>query len=234
MVTTQGAGRPRSSQRRRPGETAREEILDAAAELFTTHGYASTSTRKIAEAVGVRQATIYHYFGTKDDILEALLSGTVSHTLDAASALFATTGDPAARLHSLAWYDGIQLWNSHWNIGALYLLPELRAERFAPFVASRDELRQVYRDRTADVITLADSDATASPHAYQEEDIPLRLVETLVNMRWDGRGEVDEPFRTANSILRAIGWRGNWEILQKESHRALCTILDPAEIIAKR
>ena len=53
--------------------TARDEILDAAGELFTTLGYTGTSTRTIAEAVGIRQASLYHYFKTKDDILCALL-----------------------------------------------------------------------------------------------------------------------------------------------------------------
>ena len=75
------AGRPRLTTQRRPGTTARDEILDAAGELFTTLGYTGTSTRTIAEAVGIRQASLYHYFKTKDDILCALLSQTVSPTL---------------------------------------------------------------------------------------------------------------------------------------------------------
>ncbi|MEN3316849.1 MAG: hypothetical protein V7643_250, partial [Mycobacterium sp.] len=44
------AGRPRLTTQRRPGTTARDEILDAAGELFTTLGYTGTSTRTIAEA----------------------------------------------------------------------------------------------------------------------------------------------------------------------------------------
>ena len=75
------AGRPRLTTQRRPGTTARDEILDAAGELFTTLGYTGTSTRTIAEAVDIRQASLYHYFKTKDDILCALLSHTVSPTL---------------------------------------------------------------------------------------------------------------------------------------------------------
>ena len=70
-MRSEGRGRPRLEQSRRPGKTAREEILDAAAELFTNLGYASTSTRGIADAVGVRQASLYHHFATKDDILDA-------------------------------------------------------------------------------------------------------------------------------------------------------------------
>ena len=72
-VTNAGPGRPRLTARRRPGGTARAEILDAAAELFTTRGFAATSTRHIAEAVGMRQASLYNHFATKDDILVCLL-----------------------------------------------------------------------------------------------------------------------------------------------------------------
>jgi AcrR family transcriptional regulator len=75
------AGRPRHHDQKRPGLTARDEILDAAGELFTTLGYTATSTRSIAESVGIRQASLYHYFKTKDDILCALLGQTVSPTL---------------------------------------------------------------------------------------------------------------------------------------------------------
>ena len=77
-MTPTGPGRPRKQQPSRPGATAREEILDAAAELFTTQGYANTSTRSIADAVGIRQSSLYHHFSTKDDILEVLLAGTVA------------------------------------------------------------------------------------------------------------------------------------------------------------
>lgn len=47
-------------------------ILDAAAELFATHGYASTTTRAIAERAGVNEVTLFRRFGSKLGVLEAL------------------------------------------------------------------------------------------------------------------------------------------------------------------
>jgi DNA-binding transcriptional regulator YbjK len=41
-----------------PGSDPHEEIVDAAAEVFTQQGCAATSTRAIAEAVGVKQASL--------------------------------------------------------------------------------------------------------------------------------------------------------------------------------
>src|ERR1700749_4660992 len=100
VMTSDGRGRPRLEQSRRPGKTARDEILDAAAELFTSLGYASTSTRRIADAVGVRQASLYHHFATKDDILDALLCGTLDEALRLAGELLAQDGSAAQRLHA--------------------------------------------------------------------------------------------------------------------------------------
>ena len=97
----EGRGRPRLELPRRPGNTAREEILDAAAELFTKIGYSGTSTRRIADAVGMRQASLYHHFATKDDILDALLAGTVDEALRLADELLALPGPAAERLHAL-------------------------------------------------------------------------------------------------------------------------------------
>jgi len=50
-------GRGRSLSR--PGKTAPEEILGGAPELFTALGYASTSTRRIADGVGIRSVTVF-------------------------------------------------------------------------------------------------------------------------------------------------------------------------------
>lgn len=47
----------------------REEVIERAAALFDERGYYATSMEDIAEAVGVRKPTLYHYFGSKDEIL---------------------------------------------------------------------------------------------------------------------------------------------------------------------
>src|SRR5260370_39851534 len=125
-MRSDGRGRPRLEQSRRPGNTAREEILDAAAELFTNLGYASTSTRRIADAVGVRQASLYHHFATKDDILDALLTRTVHQPLRLAAELLEEGGPAAPRVHALVVVDVTQLCPSRSNLGPLYLLPQPR------------------------------------------------------------------------------------------------------------
>lgn len=50
----------------------KQEILNAALELFSVNGYEATSTARIAEAVGIRKASLYNHFASKQDILDAL------------------------------------------------------------------------------------------------------------------------------------------------------------------
>ncbi|CRZ13732.1 TetR/AcrR family transcriptional regulator [Mycolicibacterium neworleansense] len=201
---TAGRGRPRLERPRRPGTTAREQILDAAAELFTTHGYASTSTRRIADEVGVRQASLYHHFGTKDDILDALLADTVDDALRLGAELIDSAGPAAQHLHTLVVADAHQLCAGRWNLGALYLLPELRTDRFEPFRRRRAELREVYRKLSEAVI----AECAGQPDAA---DLPFRLVESVVNSRSDDvEGSPAQPWVIGEGALRILGFHGDF------------------------
>ncbi|MBT0566126.1 TetR/AcrR family transcriptional regulator [Williamsia sp. CHRR-6] len=172
-----GPGRPRLVEQRRTGGNPREEILDAAGELFSRQGYAGTSTRAIAEAVGLRQASLYHHFATKDDILAALLETTVAPTLAWAQTLDSTL-PPLEQLVALAEFDITALATSRWNLGALYLLPELRGERFTSFRTARLRLADIYAQLAAEAIGTTD-DGRAR--------LPFRLVESVISMRSDGQ-----------------------------------------------
>lgn len=207
-MTSAGPGRPRKQQAIRPGATARDEILDAAAELFTSQGFANTSTRAIAEAVGIRQSSLYHHFATKDEILGELLGGTVSNSLAFARAVQGEPmsvgsvrgmADSAARLHALVLFDGSQLCSSRWNLGVLYHLPEARADVFQPFMAARKELRDIYG-------ALGRKLAGASQGAAADVgDTAFRLVESLINLRADGLMADDSAAATADSVLILAG-----------------------------
>jgi len=51
----------------------RAEIIAAAIRVLSRDGLAETTTRKIAAEAGVNQATLRYYFGSKDDLLFAVL-----------------------------------------------------------------------------------------------------------------------------------------------------------------
>ena len=50
----------------------KQEILNAALELFSVKGYEATSVSRLAEAVGIRKASLYSHFASKQEILDAL------------------------------------------------------------------------------------------------------------------------------------------------------------------
>jgi TetR/AcrR family transcriptional repressor of nem operon len=56
-----------------PSMTTRDMLLDAAAELLGSVGYASFSYRDLAEKVGIRTASIHYHFPTKADLGVALV-----------------------------------------------------------------------------------------------------------------------------------------------------------------
>lgn len=51
----------------------KNEILDAAEELFVTKGFDKTSTNDILERVGIARGTLYYHFKSKEEILNAMI-----------------------------------------------------------------------------------------------------------------------------------------------------------------
>lgn len=65
-------------------ELVREQLIDIAADLFATKGYAQTGINDIASAIGLGRSAVYHYFRNKEEILAALVESealTPSHQL---------------------------------------------------------------------------------------------------------------------------------------------------------
>ncbi len=51
----------------------KQEILEASLELFSVQGFEATSVSQIADAVGIRKASLYSHFESKQAILDALV-----------------------------------------------------------------------------------------------------------------------------------------------------------------
>jgi AcrR family transcriptional regulator len=58
----------------RVGAPTQQRLTDAALTLFATKGYAATGIREIAEAADLTSAALYHYMGTKEDLLIHLMT----------------------------------------------------------------------------------------------------------------------------------------------------------------
>jgi TetR/AcrR family transcriptional regulator len=60
------------------GSDARHDILVVAARLFSERGYEGTPLNLIAETAGLKNSSIYYYFGNKEEIEEALAAYTMN------------------------------------------------------------------------------------------------------------------------------------------------------------
>lgn len=70
-----------SRKLQRDAQRTRAAILDAAQEAFSTRGYIDTGVREITAAAGVNPALVSRYFGSKERLFEAALSGLLNAAL---------------------------------------------------------------------------------------------------------------------------------------------------------
>lgn len=63
----------------------REEVLDAALTLISEHGVAGASLRKLAAKLGMSQPSLYHYFDSKDALVQQIIEHCANQMLEAAT-----------------------------------------------------------------------------------------------------------------------------------------------------
>src|SRR2546429_9877652 len=88
---------PNVDMRRARGEDTRAQILDAAREVLAEHGYASTTTRGIAEVAGVQPSLVHYHFGGKQQLLAAVLARENAQLLERQRDMFAGPGPLAEK-----------------------------------------------------------------------------------------------------------------------------------------
>ena len=84
------------------GDSRRRDIIRAAARLLGEHGYAGTSMRDIAAAVGMLPGSLYYHFPSKEDLLVAVYTIGMEQMRDAVLAAIASNSDPWDRLEAAA------------------------------------------------------------------------------------------------------------------------------------
>ncbi len=80
---------PRKVPQQERAAATRQRILDSAARIFATHGYAAGTTNRIAEAAQLSVGSLYQYFPNKDAILAELVRAHVADGLARFGALLA-------------------------------------------------------------------------------------------------------------------------------------------------
>jgi len=98
-----GSTRQRAPQRRvtKDPEVRRDELLNIALDLCREHGFDAMNVEQVTQAAGVAKGTFYHYFASKDEMLEQLVSRFGETLFDHLSAATSTVGTGADRIKAL-------------------------------------------------------------------------------------------------------------------------------------
>lgn len=205
-VTRRGlrAGRPRHTGAAAGGLSPRDEIIDHAARLFVRRGYAATSTREIADAVGIRQASLYYHFAGKEAVLRELLKRTIRPTTTRIEQLETDAAEVGwdVALCLLLLIDVRTLAEARHNIGLLQHLPDVMStSAFAEFASARADLSDAYERFAANAAPRGGSTSEDAWGSTPIGALLLQLAEVVIAMRQAGR-PVD------NSVIRSIAISG--------------------------
>jgi AcrR family transcriptional regulator len=190
-------GRPRADQRELEKEP-REELLDAAAELFSTVGYGKATTRAIANAAGLRQPSMFHYFSSKEELFAELLDRTVQPAVAILERLIASDEPADVRLYQLISGDVHSLCSGAYNVPVLQLLPEARRPAFRAFWNKREQLFAGY-------LELVERAASEGHVVVGDPERTTRIIFGTVESvpTWFDRSQ-DDPAEVATAVAELV------------------------------
>jgi AcrR family transcriptional regulator len=127
-----------------------EQIVAVAAELFARDGYHAVGMRDVAEALGIRGASLYHHHRSKEEILFAVCLTVTAEPVEQNLPLLDAAGTPSERLSALvrAHLRHLVARRVEYLVG-LHELPALTPEHRAVV----EDHRRYYHRRVRDVIT---------------------------------------------------------------------------------
>jgi AcrR family transcriptional regulator len=133
------------------GKDVRAKVLAAAAELFASQGYETTSVQQVVDRAGVTKGALYHYFPTKEALLIEMYRSVFAQRQAALDAIIARELEPATTLRAII--DDLvvgTLAMAHAPAAINRELSRVDAERIAPLRADwqryQDTVRKVIRD----------------------------------------------------------------------------------------
>ncbi len=85
-----------------PGAEKRRLILDAAVRVFAGKGYHTSRVADIAEEAGIAHGLLYHYFSSKEEVLETVFRENWSQLIEAFARIEASDATPLEQLAGIA------------------------------------------------------------------------------------------------------------------------------------
>lgn len=122
-----------------------DKIFDAALSLFTTKGFHGTPTSEIAKTAGVANGTLFHYFKTKEDLINSLYLKVKNEMADKSVNGMEKIESLKLKLE-FSWSKSI-----HWAITNPQKIFFIQQYIYSPYITSStqeevDKIKEVYID----------------------------------------------------------------------------------------
>jgi AcrR family transcriptional regulator len=154
----------------------RDQILESAAQVFRQKGYHGASMADIAEAVGLQKATLYHHFGSKQDILAELLDRALAIVTDNMAQVINRDSSPEEKLH-LAMRLYMKMLCEQGNLASVLLLEyrSLEKDLYNRHIQNRDKFEKMWRDLVREGVDAG---------KFQCESVSITVWALLGVMNW--------------------------------------------------
>lgn len=125
----------------------RDEILEAAAQIFREKGYHAASMQDIAEAVNLQKASLYHHVNSKQEILLALLDRALDILIEGMQGVLGLQLPPEEKLRQ-AMLVYLQIMLERRDLSSVLLLEyrSLEPEYRQRHIPRRDHYEKLWRD----------------------------------------------------------------------------------------
>jgi AcrR family transcriptional regulator len=144
---------PTSPALRERYDRRQQEVVTTAAALFARRGFQATSMDELSEATGLRSGGLYHYIGSKQNLLLAIFGQLMDPLLERAAEIEAGEDDAETQLRTLvrAWLAHIEAHLDHMAVFAQERHTIEHEPEWEQVRASRDAFEAILARRLAAV-----------------------------------------------------------------------------------
>lgn len=173
---------------------SKEEILDAAAVIFSKKGYHASSMQDIADAVNLQKASLYHHVSRKQEILKALLDNALDRLIDEMEVVVSQPIPPDEKLYlGMQTYLGVMLQQQ--ELASVLILEHrsLEPDLLIRHVRRRDDFEQLWR-------ILIQDGVDSGVFTCKDTALTTRALLGVLNwtITWYDEDDKYSPFEIAN------------------------------------
>jgi AcrR family transcriptional regulator len=157
-------------ERTQVGATTRERIVGTALRLFAEKGFAAVGIREIASEVGLSSATLYHYMGSKDDLLQEIMTDRLGRLITVTRRALTGLGLPEDKLVTVVRVH-VLVHALHPDSVVDHQIRDLGPKARAAVIALRDEYEAIWQSLLAE--------GTAQPAVFRIGSLKLTRLALL-------------------------------------------------------